>query len=700
MFKNITLELSLKPFKKQDNASIRKICAKIFEDWAPLLKGREQISVMLWASDGSEILDYTGNLSEEFEWCRFIGTANLPYPPEGEREEISLHVYRRDYMANPPKMTYGILKKIVSLLKEEGKKRFPSARIRVGETFDIGPEFAISDFKYNRHTELCSGSSAVDKKGFVDATALLRADARRYAAYPSGIPEGEPFGTFLGKQANVFLKEMNFDFLWLSNGLGFSADPWKKTGKIFDGEKFYPEKLNATKEKVFAFWKLFRKECSIPLETRGTNNSVGIDYATDGVPLYDLYSEDLDITAPPNSPWAAINDNFGLEVMGHLTRVCELPSDVFPFRYYLHDPWWVNSPWYDRYDGVASDIYLPMALSRITEDGTVESANSLNILSIDNSYGEMPSACVNEPLPHLLKAEKDAPDTPAPIVWVYPMREYTTSSDTSLLPEMYYGDHFIEGAVNSGFPLCCVVSTDNFLKNDAAVYKNSILLSPVPENSALTEKLLSEGKGVIFYGSSEKLAALPESKRVKLVDINASFEALREALAAFGYEIGFERRKDGCKVPTMAISRADNAVFFSVYNANTTTKTKLKFPLGAPVLIGAETELEEGFSTYHFSRCEHRECRFFVVQKEGVLSAKECAPVNARFRRKILLAGLKDATVYAFPEKGREGKMATLKALDGTPNLIDDLFTRQEDENGVYLKGEHISGDVYLLIER
>ena len=247
---------------------------------------------------------------------------------------------------------------------------------------------------------------------------------------------------------------MGFDYLWLSNGLGFSANPWDKTGKIFDGERYYPEKLEMTKENVFAFWKLFRKECSFPLETRGTNNSVGIDYASDGVPLYDIYNAELDITAPPNSPWAALNDNYGLEIMGHMTRVCELPNERFPFRYYIHDPWWINSPWYDRYDGSPCDIYLPMAISCINADGKIETANSLSILSIDNSYGDMPDACVNEPLPHILKAEKDAADEPAPLVWVYPMREYTTSENAELLREMNLGDNYICDAINDGLPLC------------------------------------------------------------------------------------------------------------------------------------------------------------------------------------------------------------------------------------------------------
>ena len=62
MFENITLELSLKPFKQTDEAYVRKVCAQIFEQWRALLKDRKSISVMLWVGDGSEILDYAGNM--------------------------------------------------------------------------------------------------------------------------------------------------------------------------------------------------------------------------------------------------------------------------------------------------------------------------------------------------------------------------------------------------------------------------------------------------------------------------------------------------------------------------------------------------------------------------------------------------------------------------------------------------------------
>lgn len=684
-----------------DEGYIRNVCASVFKQWHSLLKDRETVSVMLWTGDGSEILDYAGELNDEFEWCRFIGTANLPYLKDGEPTETSLHERKRDYIPSAPKMTYGILKTIVSCFKEEGKKAFPSAKIRVGETFDIGPEFAISDFKYNRHKEIISTKSDVDKFGFVDSTAELNSDTRPYAAYPSGIPKGTLFGTFLGRQSEVFLRDMGFDYLWLSNGLGFSADPWKKTGKIFDGEKYYPEKLADTRKKVFDFWRLFREECSFPLETRGTNNSVGIDYASDGVPLYDIYNAGLDITAPPNSPWAAINDNYGLELMGHMTRICELPDDRFPFRYYLHDPWWVNSPWYDRYDGSPCDIYLPMAVSRINEKGAVEVANTLNILSIDNSYGKLPDQCVNEPLPHILKAEKNAPDEPAPIVWVYPMREYTTSHDASLLKEMNLGDNYVCDAINDGFPLSCVVSTDNFLRHGVDVYKKSILLSPVPETPEILSRLKAyalEGIGVIMYGSAEKLDTVDDFNGLKKLDVEKNPSLLREVLSDHGYRISFNKKADDIKPPTLSLFRCDNALYLSVYNSNTTTDTALKFPFGAPVLCGAETEITDGYSSYRFSRGEHRECRAFVEQDSGVISCREAAPVNERFRRSIKISGLKNATVRLFSEKGCECAASVQKECDATP-IFDTRFKTVHDETyGDYLEGKNVSGEIYFLI--
>jgi ATP-dependent helicase/nuclease subunit A len=165
----------------------------------------KEISIMLWVGDGSEMLDYDGDLNKEFEWAYFIGTANLPlFDEKKDDPAVSLHSKKRYYMENPPKMTYAILKNIISIFKQEGAKRYPNAKITIGETFDIGPEFAISDFKYNRHQEILGSVKFYGKYGLIDSTLTLNVDTRKYAAYPNGIPQDTPFATFAGKQANVF----------------------------------------------------------------------------------------------------------------------------------------------------------------------------------------------------------------------------------------------------------------------------------------------------------------------------------------------------------------------------------------------------------------------------------------------------------------------------------------------------------------
>ncbi len=703
MFNSITLEVSLKPFKKTDEQYIRKVCYDIFTQWYPLIKDRKVVSIMLWVGDGSEILDYAGNLDDEFEWAYFMGNANREMHSSEDHFAESLHKKKRLYMKNPPVMTYAILKRIVEIFKEEGKKFCPDSEIRVGETFDIGPEFAISDFKYNRHKEISSGTK-LDSFGFVDATAELNADDRYYAAYPNGIPQGTLFGTFFGKQSQIFLTDMGFDYLWLSNGLGFSAEPWSLTGKIFDGKQFYPEKLAKTKNEVFAFWKLFSQECSFPLETRGTNNTVGIDYATDGVPLYDIYKAGFDITPPPNSPWAALNDNIGLEMMGHMTRVCELPKNDFKFRYYIHDIWWVNSPWYDRYNSSPYDIYLPMTVSRIDENGNMQSAEELNILSIDNSFGDLPDNCVYEPLPHILKAEKDGSDEPSPFVLVYPLREYTTSNDSDLLSEMYFGDKFMVDALNSGFPLNCVVSSDNFLKISKETLKKSVIVSPLQTNQAVIDKLdemANDGYSVVYYSSNKALNKLGLNKNIAHVDINSSVDNLFKEIQKVGYELEFKSKYE-TKLPSITINRSNNAMIFSVYSRNTSMETYLNFPLGAPILDSYNVELVDGKAKYTFPKCIHNECRVFVKQDSGLVSVKEMPPCSGHYRRKILISGLENATVYFFPEtyckQNCDFADASKSSVDIVP-FYSELWKSEYDEKyGYYYKAENISGNYFALM--
>lgn len=696
MFKNVTLEISLKPFKETSDAYIQSVCQKVFDQWTPLIFNREMISVMMWSADGSELLDYTGDLDKEFEWACYVGTANKPLIGDLPKE-TSPHQRKQYYMENPPKMTYRILKKIVETFKNEGKKRFPNAKIRVGTTFDIGPEFAVSEFKYTRHPEVVNGTGC-DKLGFVDATALLNGDTYPYAAYPDGIPDGTPMGTFLGKQTNIFLKDMGFDYIWLSNGMGFCYEPWKATGKIFDGKEFHAEKLESTREKIFLFWKLFRDACpDYLIETRGTNYSVGIDYASDGVPLYDIYNGNFNIAPPPNSPWAALDDNVGIEVLGQLTRNCEIPGKDYMFRFYLHDIWWMNSPWYDRYGESPHDIYIPMALSRIDADGKVQSPTLFHILSVDNSRGGMPDACANETIPHFLKAEKNAPDEPSPFVLVYPFREYTTAKENAELKEMHGCDTFMQDAINAGFPLSTAVSGDLFKKHQLSVYSKSILVVPAGLLSEEAQKKLQafaeQGGKILAFGSKEALETI--SYPALKIDMENGVDGLFEAIEQCGYSVCYT----GESKPVMMIHKHDNAFMFSVYNRDTTEQTKLEFPLGAPILKGFTAKIEDGKAVYHFNKWEHSECRVFVKQKSGKVCVAEEAPVNMKYRRRIRVSGLEDAEVFLFGESYcKENCVATTCHPDSTLVPCEGWETVTDPNYGTYLHATHINGTVSLCM--
>ena len=510
MFQNIQLEMSLKPFRQTDDAFIRKVCREIFEQWKPLVKHASTVSVMLWTADGSEILDYKGNLDEPFEWCYFVGAANqrefsyTKAAPEG----VGLHTRSYLYMQNPPVMTYGILKKIVDELHRAGKEVLgQDTHILVGETFDNGPEFAISSFKYERHNEICLGLD-YGMPTHVCSYATLHADDVSYAGFPNGIPEGLPFGTFFGRQSQHFLSDLGFDFIWFSNGLGFGRNTSRTIGATFDGTKFIPEELEPIKKIALDFWTLFTAECAFPIQTRGTNMSAGFDMASDAIALQAIYKQNPTMLPPPNSPWAALNGDYGLELMGYMSRMAELPKDRYLYRFYIHDPWWANSPWYDRYGGQPHDIYLPLACARIDEHGKVQQPTDLSLLSIDNTFGELPDSCVNEPIPHLLKGIKDAPDAPAPFVWVYPVAEYGNAVTGQQLNDMFAEDWYMRGAINNGFPLSSVTSTDSFLNQDLSIYGCSVLVTPVPQpDTAFETKILNyaqNGGKVIFYGRADR----------------------------------------------------------------------------------------------------------------------------------------------------------------------------------------------------
>lgn len=736
MYKSITLEVSLKPFKETTDEYIKKVCRGIFEQWKPLTKNAETVKVLMWSSDGSEILDYRGNIDDAFEWAYMIGGANPKgnHPKDLDPNGEALHSTYYLYTENPPVMTYKILKKIVTELKNAGNEILSGKKIMVGTTFDVGPEFAKSSFKYERHNEICKGN-VMGKATIVCAYAKLNGDNVSYAGFPDGIPDGLDFGTFFGRQSNIFMKDMGFDYIWFSNGLGFGMEPWSANGATFDGEKFDVSGLPDVKKAVTGFWELFRKECpDFPIETRGTNMSMGIDYASDGVPLKDIYDGGFNLLPPPNSPWAAINSDFGLELMGHMSRIAYLNSSEYLYRYYLHDPWWANSPWYDRYNSMAHDIYMPMAIARIDENGKLIPPSHLNLLSIDNCWGGMPDCCVNEVIPHLLKADKETPTDAAPLVWVYPFDEYMGAETNQELKEMYSEDWFIRGAINEGLPLNCVTTTSAFVKQDKNLYKSSVIVTTVPKANTEFEKTIFDyvenGGKVIFYGNSidssdkfKELVGITETgadesgefpmyvkgefvgnvihadivsggglsakaddeyifakcgeyaaatKKGNCMWVRATVSAdyvpgahllephdrekyflaetlMRLALNEFGWKIEFEK-DDAVKPPVMTIHRHNNAYVFASFSSSTTVKTSIKAPLGAPILDAYDTKLENGYATYHLPKAERKECRVFVEQEDGIVSCCEEIAGSVKYRRRVLVKGLKNATVRFLAE--------------------------------------------------
>jgi hypothetical protein len=772
--KNVTLEMSLKPFKVMDEEYIAGVCTEMFRQWWPLTRHADGVSVLLWTADGSEILDYKGSLDEEMEWARYIGTANSKYAPGTGPEELSLHERPYLYTENPPVITYGRLRDIVGIIKRVGQE-VTGKPVRVGATFDPGPEFAKSPFKYEKHPEICLGNT-MGKATFVCCYSTLKADTNAYAGYPGGIPEGTPFGAFFGKQSHHFLTDLGFDYLWLSNGFGFGVETWGVTGAVFNGETFDNAQIGVARDKILQFWSLFRQECpKFLVETRGTNLSTGIDLASDGVPLRSVYRGGFNMAPPPNSPWAALDGDFGLELTGYMSHMAEIPGEDYPFRYYTHDPWWLNSPWLDRYGREPHDIYLPMAVARVNAEGAVKLPSSILFLTVDNSFGEMPVEVPNEVIPHILRARADAPDQPGPVVWVYPFDEYhdMTFGSPGRVEEVFFGDWFMRQAINSGFPVNTVVSTRNLIastKANPALYAESVLVSIVPDAGTTLEQSLLDAVGrggkVLLYGplghagpnllnaagvalaetidgelsvdapattdtvgtegypgklmhrplmcaggiravaaasddpaftvhatvsngSDTRIAASarrhPEwqggvlgwvrgtnsasyRKGGRLLRPDGSGEwftgplLMRSILAEFGYDFAVCRKTRDQRFPLVCVARNSNGFFFSGYNPNTTVTQGFRFPQGAPLLIGFETELAEGRSTYTMPRAWHRECRVFVEQAGGELSCVEQPSVQYGVKRRLRVTGLKDATVRFYPEPDDTGTLVRMYA--------------------------------------
>ena len=810
-FKRVTLEISLKPFRETNQEFIQRTCEEIFRSWAPLLRRCDSCAVMLWSADGSEILEYRGGMDDEFDWARYLGDANPPaVPPAYDPDRKGTHGRHWLYMEHPPRMTYGILRNIVGTLRQTGL-RMTGKPVQVGATFDPGGEFAVSDFKFHRHKEI-SGGSTRGPNTWVDCTTKLKGDTQRYAGYPKGIPDGTSFGVFLGRQSQQFLSDIGFDYIWFSNGLGFSLRPWDVTGPLFDGKIFHAQQAAPLRDALLSFWRDFRSEChGFPVETRGSNLIVGADLAANASPTREIYNGGFNMVAPPNSPWAALDGDFGLELVGYLSRIAELPpGDVFPFRFYTHDPWWLNSPWLDRYERDAHDIYVPLSVARVNGKASITRPAYLEFLTIDNSWGQMPEQVPNEVIPHILSAMGDFSDAPGLVTWVYPFDEYhdMTFGASPRLDQVFFGDWFMRSAVNNGFPLNSVVSTRQFVPAFGAnpkYFEQTVLMAYLPSLTNEIEKTLLQalrsGHAVLTYGpigdgggDLAKLLGLakanpisgdldlkltmdgdsvrigPQPTKIRhrpemsaggvdtilasdstggkvlaivsqsgtdrvyavsreqvlgagsgtLAWVRGSFcsslgsarlptpdhptdwmqaeSLMRLMLSRFGYSIRFAKPSVETRSPLILSARHRNGFFLSSYAPSTNSVVRLRFPHGAPLLVGIETWMEDGHSAYSLPRAAHKEVRCLIDQSaSGELSCVESIPEYPFIERRLLLKGLRNATVHFYPETPRSGpaRRVIMQANDTRTYNLDSMPYTQEDD-GTRLVVQGVTGNLLI----
>jgi len=124
----------------------------------------------------------------------------------------------------------------------------------------------------------------------------------------------------------------------------------------------------------------------------------------------------------------------------------------------------------------------------------------------------------------------------------------------------------------------------------------------------------------------------------------------RYALHEFNFDFSVDKMDPSIKSPVLTISRSNNAFVFSGYNPDNTVKLRIKMLPGAPLLLGLETKLEKGNSTYIMPTAWNRECRVFVEQNDGIVSYKELHSGQFGISKRYEINGLKNATIRIYPE--------------------------------------------------
>lgn len=689
----VVLETSLKPFRKLERMFIETVCRDMLEQWKPLIKKAKECSVLLWTADGSEILTWRGCLEDRIEWGRYIGLANEECFGRTNKDDPWI---AKEYDDDAPAISYGDLKNIINIFKDTAENEF-GLKLTIGATFDAGPEFAYSDFKYKLHPEV---NTAVLNNEVISMRtdymvlcpwSKLKADTGNYAGYPEGIPEGTPLGRFLGRQCRCFLYEMGFDYIWFSNGFGFSYFPWTYLGTNFDGKDFKNANYRELTDKLLSFWEEFRRECpEFRIETRGTNYGTGMDLAKDFTPLKKYYECGYLQCPPPNSPWGALNYDFGLELTGFMSRIAYTPGRQFPFRFYCNDPWFWQNPWKDCYERQPHDIYCPLSVGRLNENGDMESPTIMEFLTVDTEKGVLDEDCPLEIIPHIRKAIEDFPDQPGILTWVYPFDEYHLAIDknTESAGKIFFNDWFMRNAINCGLPVNTVVNTRVIEKlladSKTHILKNTILIIPTTpldkQFLTLITGYVEDGGKVIFYGpvlkqTLKKLLNIECGTSLEgefyldvscsqdiILQGNISARVKHEAVISAGglSEILSDPEDDGTNIYAVAAQRHDERIFALVRQMKTWKSGKAAWVRGSlPFMTGRITHLpirqsEEFTDTSVLLRYLLSDFGYTFLQERYYDNTKPVMNFVSRHDNAYLFSGYKyDTTVsvqYRFPQ--------------------------------------------------
>ncbi len=507
-FRRVCLETSLKPFRQLDAAFVESVCHTLWDNWRRLIARADEVAVLLWVGDGSEILQWQGNWDACVPWADRIGFCNYDtpgaFPPDNRHYRINRAV---PYMANPPRPTFRDLERIIEALRRTARGRL-GREIRIGAALDPGPEFVENAWKFQRHPEVLTPDGPARMPcmmHFLTHQSTVRPDGEAYAGFPDGLDAPARFGTFLGRQFAAVMRDLGYDWIWFSNGFGYTHFPWTCCGELFDGQQFLPDRAEPELRRTRRFWEDFRRECpDVEVQVRGTNFTVGMDIAANGVSHEDVASTGRVVAPPPNPPWGS--RALGLEMASFLSRMSSSPADRLLFRFYLNDPWFVTNPWYDYYNREPFDIYVPMSAARLGEDGSVETPHDLALLTVDTEKGELLRDEAGEVTPHLLRAAQTRPDAAGPVVWVYPFDDYhrILRNTPDGIADVFAHEWFACAMVNAGLPLNTVCPGDRFARlADVGALPDAIFVAPVPAPSssysqALLEHVRTGGKALLY----------------------------------------------------------------------------------------------------------------------------------------------------------------------------------------------------------